>query len=347
MDQIIIGVDTHKSNHIAVAINTQGTRLGMLTIPTTRQGYRGLEAWAREFGSVKAFGIEGTGSYGAGLSRDLQAKGHTVLDVIRPIRQLRYLHGKSDSLDAESAARSVLNGQATALAKTQCGASEMIRHIKIARDSAVKAKSQAMITLKTLIINAPAELRASLDQIRGPITLVRHISALRPGELTSPTASAKAALRAIAHRWLALHEEIQVHEAELERLVADKAPELMKSHGISTLTLAEMLILVGDNPQRIRSEAALAKLCGICPIPASSGKTTRMRLNRGGNRQANAAIYRVAIVRMRDDDRTKTYAARRTAEGKTRREIVRCIKRYIVREFYTALCAPKSTRIPA
>ena len=190
-------------------------------------------------------------------------------------------------------------------------------------------------------------MRVSLDQIRGPITLVRRISALRPGKITSPTASAKAALRALAQRWLILHEEIQIHEAELERLVADKAPKLMKSHGISTLTVAEMLILVGDNPERIRSEAALAKLCGICPIPASSGKTTRMRLNRGGNRQANAAIYRVAVVRMRDDDRTKAYAARRTAEGKTRREIIRCIKRYIEREVYTALCATKSTQIPA
>jgi transposase len=197
-----------------------------------------------------------------------------------------------------------------------------------------------------LLINAPAELRVSLDQIRGPITLVRRISALRPCKITSPTAPAKAALRALAQRWLALHEEIQIHEAELERLVADKAPKLMKSHGISTLTLAEMLILVGDNPERIRSEAALAKLCGICPIPASSRKTTRMRLNRGGNRQANAAIYRVAIVRMRDDDRTQAYAARRTAEGKTRREIIRSIKRYIVREVYTALCATKSTQFP-
>lgn len=347
MDQIIIGVDTHKSNHIAVAIDTQGTRLGAMTIPTTRDGYRSLEAWATGLGSVKAFGIEGTGSYGAGLSRDLQAKGHTVLDVIRPNRQLRYLHGKSDSLDAESAARSVLNGQATARAKTQGGTSEMIRHIKIARDSAVKAKSQAMVTLKTLIINAPAELRADLDQIRGPITLVRHIAALRPGAITSPTTSAKAAMRAIARRWLVLHEEIQVHEQELERMVRDKAPELLKSHGISTLTVAEMLILVGDNPGRIRSEAALAKLCGVCPIPASSGKTNRMRLNRGGNRQANAALYRVAIVRMRDDDETKTYALRRIAEGKTRREIVRCIKRYIVREIFTALCRPKSPQIGA
>ena len=343
MDQVIIGVDTHKSNHIAVAIDGQGTRLGTMTIPTTREGYYDLEAWASAFGSIKAFGIEGTGSYGAGLSRDLLAKGYTVLDVMRPNRQLRYLHGKSDSLDAESAARSVLNGQAKALAKTQTGFSEMIRQIKIARDSAVKAKSQAMITLKTLIINAPAELRDTLDQIKGRITLIRHIAAFRPGEIRSPTTSAKASMRAIARRWLALHEEIQTHEQELERMVREKAPERMQSHGISTLTVAEMLILVGDNPQRIKSEAALAKLCGVCPIPASSGKTNRMRLNRGGNRQANAALYRVAIVRMRDHETTKAYAARRTAEGKTRREIVRCVKRYIVREIYRHICLPDAT----
>jgi transposase len=196
-----------------------------------------------------------------------------------------------------------------------------------------------MITLKTLIINAPAELRDTLDGIRGRISLMRHVAALRPGEISSPTASAKAAMRALARRWRLLHEEIHTLEQELDRLVHEKAPELMKSHGISTITVAEMLILVGDNPERIKSEAALAKLCGVCPVPASSGKTNRMRLNRGGNRQANAAIYRVAIVRMRDDERTKAYAARRTSEGKTRREIVRCIKRYIVREIYRAIGA--------
>lgn len=325
MDQIVIGVDTHKSNHIAVVINAHGARLGSTTIPATQKGYRDLETWAARFGRIKAFGIEGTGSYGAGLSRNLLAKGHTVLDVMRPNRQLRYLQGKSDSLDAEGAARSVLNGQASAQAKAQTGSSEMIRHLKIARDSAVKAKSQAMITLKTLIINAPSDLRDALDLVKGPITLVRHIAAFRPGDVTSTTASAKAAMRAIARRWLALHEEIQAHEHELDRMVRERAPELMQSFGISTLTVAQMLILVDDNPDRIKSEAALAKMCGVCPIPASSGKTNRMRLNRGGNRQANAALYRVAIVRMRDYEKTKPYAARRTTEGKTRREIVRCI----------------------
>jgi transposase len=340
MDQIIIGVDTHKSNHVAVAINIQGARLGSVSIPATSQGYRELESWAKDFGPVEAFGVEGTGSFGAGLSRSLLSHDQTVIEVMRPNRQLRYLHGKSDSLDAEGAARSVLNGQAKAIAKIQTGSAEMIRHLKVARDSAVKSKSQAMITLKTLIINAPAQLRDHLDQIKGKILLVRHIAALRPGDITSPTASAKAAMRAIARRWLALHEEALALEEGLEKLVRDRAPELMKAQGISTMTVAEMLILVGDNPERIKSEAALAKLCGVCPIPASSGKTNRMRLNRGGNRQANAALYRVAIVRMRVHEATQCYVAKRTAEGKSKREIIRCLKRYIVREIYHHLCMP-------
>jgi transposase len=176
--------------------------------------------------------------------------------------------------------------------------------------------------------------------IKGKILLVRHIAALRPGDITSPTASAKAAMRAIARRWLALHEEALALEKGLEKLVRDRAPDLMKAQGISTMTVAEMLILVGDNPERIKSEAALAKLCGVCPIPASSGKTNRMRLNRGGNRQANAALYRVAIVRMRVHEATQSYVAKRTVEGKSKREIIRCLKRYIVREIYHHLCMP-------
>ena len=149
-------------------------------------------------------------------------------------------------------------------------------------------------------------------------------------------------MRALARRWLILHKEIQTHDKELERLVVAKAPSLMASHGIATMTVAEMLILVGDDPSRIKSEAALAKLCGVCPIPASSGKTNRFRLNRGGNRQANAALYRVAIVRMRNHEPTVAYVRKRTRDGKTKSEIIRCLKRYIVREIYRHICAPKT-----
>lgn len=343
---IIVGIDTHKSTHVAVAIDMQGARLATLAIPANSKGYLELERWSRSLGDVEAFGIEGTGSYGAGLSRLLLGQGHKVVEVSRPNRQLRYQHGKSDSLDAEGAARSVLSGQAVAQPKAQTGAAEMIRHLKIARDTAVKCRSQAMVTLKTLIINAPTELRDVIDQIKGKVTLIRHIAAFRPGEINSTLASAKAAMRALARRWLALHEEIQVHDKELERLVAERAPGLLASHGIATMTVAEMLILVGDDPTRIRSEAALAKLCGACPIPASSGKTNRFRLNRGGNRQANAALYRVAIVRMRSHEPTLAYVRKRTRDGKSKSEIIRCLKRYIVREIFSHLCRSKNTPHP-
>lgn len=339
---IIIGIDTPKSTHVAVAIDIQGARLGALSIPANSKGYLELERWSCGLGDVSAFGIEGTGSYGAGLSRSLLSQGHNVVEVTRPNRQLRYTHGKTDSLDAEGAARSVLSGQATSRPKTQTGSSEMIRHLKIARDTAVKSRSQAMVTLKTLIINAPADLREVLDQVKGRIALIRHIAAFRPGEIHNTLASAKAAMRALAKRWLMLHEEILVHDKELGRLVTKRAPDLMESHGIATLTIAEMLILVGDDPTRIRSEAAFAKLCGVCPIPASSGITQRFRLNRGGNRQANAALYRVAIVRMRSHEPTLAYVKKRTKEGKSKSEIIRCLKRYIVREIYSQLCVPRS-----
>ncbi|WP_424140383.1 IS110 family transposase [Roseomonas chloroacetimidivorans] len=183
--EIIIGVDTHKDVHAAVALNGLGARLGTRTIPANPKGYQELDAWARSFGPVRAFGIEGTGSYGAGLSRSLQAAGHTVLEVNRPNRQLRHQHGKSDPLDAESAARAVLGGQADAQPKSGTSSAEMIRHLKVARDTAVKSRSQAMITLRTIIVSAPAALREQLDAIPGRMALIRHLAALRPGALTS------------------------------------------------------------------------------------------------------------------------------------------------------------------
>ena len=217
----------------------------------------------------------------------------------------------------------------------------MIRHLKIAHDAAVKCRSQTMVTLKTLIINAPAALRDTLDTISGKIALNRYIVAFERGAMTSTIASAKTALRALAQRWLTLHEEIQSHDKALEQLVIVRATTLLASHEVATMTAAEMLILVGDDPTRIRSKAALAKLCGMCPIPASSGKTSRFRLNRGGNRQANAALYRVTIVRMRNHPPTLAYVSKRKMEGKSNREIIRCLKRYIVRGIFTHLCRRK------
>jgi transposase len=220
--EIIVGVDTHKHTHAAVAINTLGARLGAMTIPVSTTGYQDLEAWAKSFGPIRAFGIEGIGSYGAGLSRSLQANGHPVFEVNH--RQLRHQHGKSDPLDAESAARAVLGGQATALPKTSTSTVEMIRHLKVARDTAVKGRTQAMLTVKAIIVTAPASLREQLDGITGKMTLIRRLAALRPGKLTSTTASAKASLRAIARRWLALDAEIKAHDRHLEELTQECAP---------------------------------------------------------------------------------------------------------------------------
>ena len=336
--EIIIGIDTHKEAHAAVAINGLGARLGAMTLLVSSRGYHEMESWAQSLGPVRAFGIEGTGSYGAGLARFLQERGHNVIEVNRPNRQIRHQHGKNDPLDAENAARAVLSGQARAAPKSGTSSVEMIRHLKVARDTAVKSRTQAMVTLKTIIVNAPAALRESLDGLTGKMTLIRHLAALRPGAMTSPTASAKATLRALARRWLMLDAEIKSHDANLDALTTACAPTLKEAHGMSTGTAAEMLILVGDNPERIRSEAAFAKLCGACPIPASSGKTSRHRLNRGGHRQANAALYRVVIIRMRSHPPTLDYVRRRTAEGKGKMEIIRCLKRFVAREIFGYLC---------
>jgi transposase len=340
---VIVGVDTHKHTHAAVAVTGLGARVAELTIAVGLAGYRELETWARSLGTVRAFGIEGTGSYGAGLARFLHEGGHVVHEVGRPDRRLRRRRGKTDHLDAEGAARAVLGGQAAALPKAGTSRVEMIRHLKVARDTAVKARTQAMLALKAIIVGAPAALRERLEAVAGKMALIRHLAALRPGPLTSTTASAKAGLRALARRWLDLDAEVRSHDAHLEELVEQCAPAMVEAHGIGTGTAAEMLVLVGDNPERIRSEAAFAKLCGACPVPASSGMTSRHRLNRGGHRQANAALHRVVVVRMRAHRPTVDYVRRRTAEGKGKREIIRCLKRFVAREIFGYLCrAPRA-----
>jgi len=340
---IIVGVDTHKHTHAAVAISGLGARVAELTTRVGLAGYRELEAWARSLGTVRAFGVEGTGSYGAGLARFLRGEGHVVHEAGRPDRGLRRRHGKTDHLDAEGAARAVLGGRATALPKAGTGEVEMTRHLKVARDTAVKARTQAMPALKAIIVGAPAALRERLEAIAGKTALVRHLAASRPGPLTTTTASAKAGLRAIARRWLDLDAEIGSHDAHLCRLAERCAPEMVAAHGMGTGTAAAMLVLVGDDPGRIHSEAAFAKLRGACPIPASSGKTGRHRLNRGGHRQANAALHRVVVVRMRTHRPTVDYVRRRTAEGKSKREIIRCLKRFVAREIFGYLCrAPRA-----
>ena len=349
---VIIGVDTHKDVHAVAAISALGVHLASATFPASSKGYQALEAWATSLGTVRAIGIEGAGSYGAGLSRFLNERGHAVLEVNRANRQLRHQKGKSDAVDAESAARAVLAGQATGQPKSGASTVEMIRHFKVARDTAVKGRSQAMQTLQAITVNAPAALREQLGRVAGKVTLIRvtlirRLAAMRPGPMTSTMDSAKTSLRAIARRGLALDAEIKEHGAQLEVLAAAKAPELIKAHGMAAGTAAEMLLLVGDTPERIHSEAAFAKMCGACPSPASSGTTSRHRLDRGGNRQANAALDRVATVRMRGHQPTLDYVRRRTAEGRSKSEIIRCLKRYLAREIFGCLCRPPKPATPS
>ena len=334
--KVIVGVDTHKHEHVAVAINDLGARLATFRAPANRAGYADLVAWARTLGAVEAFGIEGTGSYGAGLASFVRREGLRVVEVNHCDRRKRRNNGKDDTLDAESAARSVLSGVATAIPKSADGTAEMVRQIKIARDTAIKARSAAIVTLKTLLVNAPGALREALE----PLTdgkLIERCAALRPGEIIDPTASVKRSLRALAARWRTLAAEIGDHDEALDTLTTRAAPTLREVFGIGPDSAAEMMIVAGDNPTRIRSDAAFAKLCGACPIPASSGVTNRHRLFRGGHRQANAALYRIVIVRMRWHQPTIDYVLRRTAEGLSKKDIIRCLKRFVAREVYHAL----------
>ena len=264
--KVIVGVDTHTHVHVAVAIDTWGIRLGDRSCAADQQ----LITWAERHGRVAAFGIESTGSYGAGLARAVRRAGHQVLEVNRGDRRTRRIAGKSDPVDAETAARSVLAGQSTAIPKTADGAVEMMRHLKVARRTAVKARTSAMITLKQIVVTAPPELRETLHPLADQALLTR-CRGWRCGTIDTPTASAKHPLRALARRWFALSVEIVDHDRHLGRLTTQTSPTLREGLGIGADTAAEMLIIFGDTPDRIHSEAAFAKLCGACPIPASSG----------------------------------------------------------------------------
>jgi transposase len=331
---VVIGVDTHKHIHVTAVLDPIGGVLGTLTIATDTGGFRQLLSWATSFGQIIAFGIEGTGSYGAALASFIRRHGHKVIEVNRPDRRMRRLVGKSDTLDAENAARAVLAGFATAIPKTADGTVEMIRQLKVAHDTAVKDRSAAMVTLKAMLVHAPQQLRQDMAH-KTQIMLARHLAALRPQQMKTPEDSIRHALRSLARRWQYLDAEAKELSAMIEDLVLRTAPQLVEAFGIGVDTAAEILIVAGDNRERVRSEAAFAKLAGISPVPASSGMTTgRHRINHGGHRQLNAAIYRTVIVRMRFHEPTIAYVARRTGEGKSKRDIIRCLKRYVIREVY-------------
>jgi transposase len=334
--RVTVGVDTHKDLHVAAARDQLGRRLGATQVQTTSAGYTALLAWAQGLGQVQAWGVEGTGSYGAGLARFLASHGQQVLEVNRPDRATRRRRGKSDPVDADAAARTVQAGEATGTPKAQGGTVEMLRALRVARHSAVKARTQAINAIKALLVTAPTQLREQLGTL--PTTaLIRQAATLEPGTLDSPTAATMLAVRGLARRYQHLDTEIALLTAKLNTLTTKAAPKLRALLGVGPDNAAALLITAGDNPSRLRSEAALAALCGSSPVEASSGKTHRHRLNRGGDRQANAALHRIVIVRLRWHQPTRDYIARRTTEGKSKKEIVRCLKRYVAREVFAAL----------
>lgn len=336
---IVVGVDTHKDQHVAVVLDGLGGWVGELEIEANNAGYGHLLAWAGALGRVRGWGVEGCGSYGIGLARFLRRHNHQPIEVSRPPRKgERRLSGKSDAIDAEHAARAVLAGEKVITPKTADGQVEALRLVKIARDTAVKAHTSAIITLKAVLVTAPTELRDELE----PLSDYKLVSAC--AELTTnapisdPAQAIRYTLRSLAARWLELHEEIKLHSAHLKAITRAAVPEMVGAFGVGADIAAQMLITAGDNHERVRSEAAFAKLCGTSPLPAGSGKTNgRHRLNRGGDRQANAALYRAVIVRMRWHEPTITYTRRRTAEGLSKKDIIRCLKRYLVRELYQLL----------
>jgi transposase len=337
---VIGGIDTHQDLHTAAVIGADGTVLGSESFSTTRAGYRAMLRWFRSHGDVLRVGVEATGTYGAGVTRHLALAGIPVLEVTGPDKSFRRAKGKDDALDAVAAAQAALTGQRVQVAKDRNGAVEALRVLRTTRKTAIKCRRAALQQLHNTIIAAPDEVR---DQLRN-LTRMRRLrlcASWRPDTLgyRDPVIATKIAIKSLARRVLDINDEVADLDRLIEPLVEELGGNLIQLEGVGTESAGEFIVVAGENPDRLRSEAGFAMLCGACPIPASSGKTQRHRLNRGGNRQANSALHIVVLSRMRMDPRTKRYVERRQAEGKTKREIMRCLKRYIAREIYHAITA--------
>ena len=341
------GVDTHRDIHVAAAIDPTGRLLGTESFPVNPAGYTQMCRWLRSHGPVVRVGVEGTGSYGAGLSRHLTKQGLEVVEVNQPNRQLRRRRGKTDTVDAYAAACATARGEADATPKAADGAVEAIRNLHVGYESAVQARTSTTNQLKAVIVTAPEALRSELGG-ESTAALVKTCAGCRPSSGGDVAARyCKTALKNLARRYQQLKAEIGDYRTHLKRLRAQANPALLAAYGVGCETAAVLLITAGDNPDRLSSESSFAALCGASPVKASSGKIVRHRLNRGGRRQANKALRQIARTRMRLDPRTKQYADRRTEEGKTRREILRCLKRYTAREVYQLPANPHPTPDPA
>ena len=337
------GVDTHADQHVAAVVDGIGRILATSAFATTEAGYRALARWMGSFGPLRRVGVEGTGSYGAGLARYLVAQGIEVVEVNRPNRQARRRRGKSDTTDAEAAARAALNGEASGVPKAADGPVEALRALRVARRSALRAHTQASNQVRDLIVTAPGDLRAKFGGLEAD-RLLAACARLRPGSPTDPAEATKTALRHLGRRCQNLAAEIAELDRDITALCAQINPGLLGAFGVGPDTASALLVAAGDNPGRMRSEASFAALCGSSPVEASSGKIVRHRLNQGGNRTANNALWRIVMGRRRHGHRpTVEYFERRRAEGKTDREITRCLKRHVAREVYRLMVQPPAT----
>jgi len=331
------GVDTHLDVHVAAALDAIGGLLGVDSFVATPSGYRSMLKWLRAFGEVEKVGIEGTGAYGAGLARFLSRSGIEVVEVDRPNRQVRRQKGKSDPLDAVEAARAVLSGRANGRPKSRDGAVEAIRVLVLAKRSARGARLRAVHQMRQLSYTAPDALRSRFKGL-STTELVAEATAMRPRRTTGVVEYATSvSLSGLGRRALELTDEMARIDEQLTELVKATAPRLLEVYGVGTDTAAVLLVAAGDNPERLRSEAAWAQICGVAPIEASSGKVTRHRLNRGGDRHANEALWRIVMTRLAFDPRTRVYMERRTKDGKSKREVIRILKRYVAREVFRHL----------
>jgi transposase len=336
--RIVAGVDTHKDLHVAAVVDDYDRLLASECFASTRQGYKKMLAWMRSFGELDRVGIECTGTYGAGLLRYLQQAGVLVLEVTAPDRTDRRKRGKDDALDAQNAAHAAFSGIRTVTPKSRDGMIESLRVLKSCRKTAISARRVAWQLIQNNIVCAPDELRERLRSLTR-MQLIRTLVAWRPDltDCRTPTSAYRIAFKSLGRRYLELHDEIADLDVMISRLVDELAPDLVSRPAIGYETAAQLLLTAGDNVERLHSEAGFAALCGVSPVPASSGKIQRHRLNRGGDRAANSALHIIAIGRLRIDPRTQSYVARRLAEGNSKLEAIRCLKRYIAREVFHSI----------
>ena len=337
MVRVTGGVDTHADVHVAAAIDHNGGVLGVESFNADRAGYESLAGWLAGFGPITRIGVEGTGSWGVGVARFLHDEGIEVVEVDRPNRQARRKEGKSDPTDAVSAARGALSGAATGIPKTRNGPVEQMRVLLVARRSARQQRIQTLNQLRHLVFCAPEPIRVRFKD-RYKTGLVTEAAAMRPRKGSNPVEfTTNTVIRSLAQRIQGLNAEMRAIDQALVVLINETAPTLLELYGAGPDSAASLLVAAGDNPDRLRSERSWAHLCGVTPIPASSGKVIRYRLNRGGDRNANAALYRIVLTRMSSHQETRRYVARRRAEGLSTPEVMRCLKRYVARQVFKQL----------